>query len=52
MFLRCSKILVGEGTDINFWQDEWCLDVSLKEIFPMLYELDCNKNGRIADVRR
>jgi hypothetical protein len=39
----------GDGSRISFWEDIWCGDRTLKEAFPLLFNLASLKGASIAD---
>ncbi|KAK2659185.1 hypothetical protein Ddye_005718 [Dipteronia dyeriana] len=43
------KVVVGCGDRVNFWADVWCVDSSLKEVFPRIFALAVNKSGVIKE---
>ncbi|KAE8725177.1 hypothetical protein F3Y22_tig00009009pilonHSYRG00196 [Hibiscus syriacus] len=44
-----SKIQVGNGRSIEFWNDIWANNSTLKEQFPRIYALSINKTGKVVD---
>lgn len=36
-FLRFIHFVVGTGSRIRFWNDSWCSEHPLREVFPTLY---------------
>jgi len=38
-----------DGSKINFWQDVWCSDQTLKESFLVLFNIACYKESLMAD---
>ena len=44
-FLRCSRFVVGYGSLIRFWHDNWCGDQPLKLMFPLLFEIVADNNA-------
>jgi hypothetical protein len=38
----------GNESRIRFWDDVWCGEMPLKEAFPSLYDIDCDKNSLVA----
>jgi hypothetical protein len=49
--LLCShtRLMLGNGSRIRFWDDVWCGEVPLKEAFPVLYDIACDKDAHVAD---
>ncbi|XP_074314532.1 uncharacterized protein LOC141649750 [Silene latifolia] len=45
-----TKIRVGAGSKIRFWEDKWIGDSSLKDGFPRLFSVSNQKNEFIADL--
>jgi len=39
---------LGDGSRIRFWDDVWCGEMPLKEAFPGLYDIACDKNSLVA----
>ncbi|XP_042952153.1 uncharacterized protein LOC122289242 [Carya illinoinensis] len=42
--------IIGSGNNVSFWHDVWCGDMALKQAFPMLYQIACNKEAAVADL--
>ena len=49
-FVENTKLLVGKGDRIRFWEDSWVGNSPLKESFPRLYRLSNNHNMLIQSV--
>nr|GEY35892.1 RNA-directed DNA polymerase, eukaryota, reverse transcriptase zinc-binding domain protein [Tanacetum cinerariifolium] len=47
LFSYCSR-KIGNGNDSRFWDDIWCGQQPLKEVFPRIYSLDTDKGCFIA----
>ncbi|GJZ97025.1 hypothetical protein Tco_0669359 [Tanacetum coccineum] len=45
---RKVNILIGNGIDSSFWNELWCGNHSLKEMFPRIYNLETDKRCFIA----
>ncbi|XP_021299953.1 uncharacterized protein LOC110428443 [Herrania umbratica] len=45
-------LVVGNGENIYFWTDEWIGTGTLAQMFPRIFALANNKNGRIAEYDR
>ncbi|MCI27682.1 putative ribonuclease H protein [Trifolium medium] len=41
--------VVGNGTDISFWNVKWCGNNSFGELFPNLFTKELRQNSLIAD---
>ena len=50
IFHNGSKISIGEGSYISFWEDQWGSDASLKVQFPRLFNLVVNKNASLKEM--
>nr|GEW69823.1 putative ribonuclease H protein At1g65750 family [Tanacetum cinerariifolium] len=48
-FRSSFKGMVGNGSEIRFWVDNWIGDDKLYDRFPKLYHLDRFKEGRVAE---
>ena len=44
------RFMVGDGTRISFWEDNWCGDKPLCDAFPSLFALACSKRAKVAEV--
>ncbi|GJY07726.1 RNA-directed DNA polymerase, eukaryota [Tanacetum coccineum] len=40
---------VGNGLNTLFWVDSWLTDIPLKQLYPRMFALDCNKNSTVAE---
>ncbi|RVX07383.1 putative ribonuclease H protein [Vitis vinifera] len=49
-FRSHSRFIIGDGTKVKFWKDLWCGNQSLKETFPILFNLSVNKEGWVAEA--
>jgi hypothetical protein len=49
--LLCShtRLILGNGSRIRFWDNVWCGKVPLKVAFPVLYDIACDKDALVAD---
>ncbi|RVX23503.1 putative ribonuclease H protein [Vitis vinifera] len=45
-----SRFIVGDGTRVKFLKDLWCENQSLEDVFPNLFNLTINKEGRVAEA--
>ncbi|OMO57353.1 hypothetical protein COLO4_35424 [Corchorus olitorius] len=43
------RMNVGNGALINFWDEVWLNDMILKVLFPRIFSLAVNKNGKISE---
>lgn len=41
-------MVVGNGKNTSFWHDKWCGQVSLKDKFPQLYEINLEQNCSVS----
>jgi hypothetical protein len=48
LFSSHSRFILGNGSRIRFWDDVWCGEMPLKEVFPGLYDIACDKNSSVA----
>jgi hypothetical protein len=48
LFSSLTRLILGNGFRIRFWDDVWCGEMSLKEAFPGLYDIACDKNTLVA----
>ncbi|KAE8713435.1 Protein translocase subunit SECA2 [Hibiscus syriacus] len=44
-----SKLKVGNGKSISFWNDAWVDESSLKFLFPRIFVLSPNKEGKVVE---
>ena len=49
IFFKLSAFVLGEGTKISFWKDNWCAAEPLAEKFPNLFSLSLNKDVYVAE---
>lgn len=49
-FLDSSKVIIGFGNSISFWNDNWYFNTSLKKKYPTLFEFAINKNNNFQDM--
>ena len=40
---------MGDGTKIKFWLDIWCGSCSLKDGYPDLFRMACDKEAMVED---
>ena len=43
---------MGDGTNVKFWEDVWCGDCSLKDVFPKLYGISRAREASVSEVMR
>jgi len=48
-FLGFSRFEVEDGARTKFWHDLWCMNIVLKEAFPVLFGISSAKNASVAD---
>lgn len=48
--IRNSKLELGNGTKLRFWEDIWCGEAPLSETYPTLYTLADAKGAKAAEV--
>ncbi|XP_039064927.1 uncharacterized protein LOC120210230 [Hibiscus syriacus] len=48
-FRNQFKVRVGNGERIRFWFDSWTLDFPLKDVFPRLFVLSLNRDGKLNE---
>ena len=41
---------MGDGTCVKFWDDVWCTDRPLKEVFPNLYNISRSRDALVSEV--
>ena len=46
---KFSAFVLGKGTKIRFWKDNWCGVEPLVEKFPNLFSLSLNKDAYVAE---
>jgi hypothetical protein len=49
LFRRHTKLIVGNGSRISFWDDLWVGEMPLKDAFPGLYDIVCDKSSLVAE---
>jgi hypothetical protein len=49
-FWRHTGFEVDLGTKVLFWHDRWCIDLPLKEMYPVLFACSNNKDASIASL--
>jgi len=48
-FCNHTRLMLGNGSRIRFWDDVWCGEVPLKEAFPVLYDIARDKDALVED---
>lgn len=48
-FVKNKKVKVGDGANIYFWYDTWCVDSALKYIYPNLFRIARDKKAAVAE---
>jgi hypothetical protein len=48
LFCSHTRFELGDGSRISFWDDVWCGQWLLKEAFPVLYGIACDKDACVA----
>jgi hypothetical protein len=49
LFCSYTRLILGNGSRVRFWDDVWCGEVPLKDAFPVLYDIACDKDAHVAD---
>ncbi len=49
-FRRYTVFEVGLGMKVLFWHDRWCIDLPLKEVYPVPFAYSNNKDASIASL--
>jgi hypothetical protein len=49
VLLRFISFRIGDGSHIIFWHDNWYGNQPLKEAFPELFRIACNKEAWVKD---
>ena len=45
-----SSFKVGKGYRVRLWEDSWCSEVPLRDLFPRLYSLARLKEAKVMEV--
>ena len=48
--LKNYSLEVGNGQKVKFWEDIWCVEVSLRSSFPFLYEATASKGAKVVKL--
>ncbi|WVZ54093.1 hypothetical protein U9M48_004953 [Paspalum notatum var. saurae] len=51
-FLSLGSFSIGDGTQVRFWEDNWCGNRPLKLQHPSLFNIVRKKGATVADVMR
>ena len=51
-FSKFIRYDVGDGSRVKFWDDVWCRDCPLKEVFPDLYNISRSRDASVSEVMR
>ncbi|GMI80385.1 hypothetical protein HRI_001707800 [Hibiscus trionum] len=51
-FVKNLRVVLGDGTKINFWKDLWVGSAPLKQSFPRIYALAIKKEGKVVEFGR
>ena len=46
-----SRIIIGNGRRTSFWNDVWVGQYPLKQLYPVIYNLNQQKEATVAEVR-
>ncbi|KAJ0910410.1 putative reverse transcriptase zinc-binding domain-containing protein [Helianthus annuus] len=49
MLAECFRVIPGAGDAVAFWKDKWAGNEPLKDMFPILFELERSKNVSVAE---
>ena len=49
-FISHSKLVLGKGSCIKFWEDIWCGNKALKDAFPAVFRVAHNQEASIEDL--
>ena len=47
--LNC-RFVVGKGDRLRFWEDNWCSEIPLCDLYPRLYSLAGSKDVKVMEV--
>jgi len=50
LFCKHTSLILGNGSRTRFWDDVWCGELPLKEPFPVLYGIACDKNAPFSGM--
>jgi hypothetical protein len=51
IYLQGRIVSIKNGESVRFWWDNWLYDLPLKEVAPVLFELNENKGVYISQVK-
>ncbi|WVZ95111.1 hypothetical protein U9M48_040913 [Paspalum notatum var. saurae] len=49
-FLNLGSFVIGDGTQVRFWEDIWCGNCPLKFSYPSLFNIVRKKEATVAEV--
>jgi hypothetical protein len=49
-FANHVRYEVGDGSKVLFWHDVWCGEQPLKNLFPELFTIACDKDVWVAET--
>jgi hypothetical protein len=49
-FFGHGSFLIRDGSEIRFWEDKWLGNTSLREQYPALYAIVCNKGDTLSPM--
>ncbi|WVZ91755.1 hypothetical protein U9M48_037881 [Paspalum notatum var. saurae] len=49
-FISLGSFQIGDGSQVRFWEDTWCGNQPLKNIYPSLFNIVRKKGATVADV--
>lgn len=49
VFGKNTRMAVGDGSRVKFWEHVWCGDACLRETFPDIYLLACDRDAKVYD---
>ncbi|WVZ53261.1 hypothetical protein U9M48_004230, partial [Paspalum notatum var. saurae] len=50
LFLSLGSFNIGDGTQVRFWEDNWCGNQPLKFSYPSLFNIATKKGTTVAEV--
>ncbi|XP_035544681.1 uncharacterized protein LOC118348042 [Juglans regia] len=50
-FASNTRLRLGDGSRISFWQDVWLGNTALKDAYPMIFRIAREKEAMVADLR-
>jgi hypothetical protein len=49
IFVQFIQLRVGNGRRVKFWEHVWCGDKSLRDAFPSIYHLACDREASVSE---